>query len=60
LIEKRHGKYLNQAFNLREKSDYQVIATIDEAEIEELLNHAEDFINEIERIIEGLNSNRSQ
>ncbi len=54
LIEKRYGKYLNQAFNLREKSDYQIIATIDKAEIEGLVNQAEDFINEIERIIKEI------
>jgi len=51
LTERKYGKYLNQAFNLRQKSDYQVIIEINETEIDELLKNAEEFIDEIEGII---------
>ncbi len=60
LIHRRYGKYLNQAFNLREKSDYQVILSIDEDEIENLLEHAEDFINEIENIVKKLEAEKKE
>jgi uncharacterized protein (UPF0332 family) len=51
LMEKQYGRLLNQAFNLRDKSDYQVTAVIDEGEVREIVGKLEYFIDEVERLI---------
>lgn len=55
LMDKGYAKYLNQAYNLREKSDYQIIIEINEREIRILYQNATDFLKEIRRILQKSN-----
>jgi len=50
-IEKSFGKTYNKLFNLRQDGDYEDWFDIDEQDIKPLLEPAEEFIAEMERLI---------
>lgn len=44
------ARFLSKTFKLREDSDYDVLAFLDESDVADSLKHAEKFIEEIKRI----------
>lgn len=44
-IESKYHKYLIEAFDLRQESDYQPTADISETQAAKLLEHAKEFVN---------------
>ena len=54
LFEKTHARYLDIAFNLRNKSDYQDFLSPDAEQVQELLTAAESFLVEAERLVQQL------
>ncbi len=51
LVDKEFGKNLRRAYDMRQKSDYDVLATITEEDAENLVKNAEEFIEEMKRLI---------
>jgi uncharacterized protein (UPF0332 family) len=54
LFAREWARYLDIAFNLRNRSDYQDFITPDVVQVEELLEAAESFITEAERLSQQL------
>jgi len=54
LFAREWARYLDIAFNLRNRSDYQDFIAPDVVQIEELLEAAESFITEAERLSQQL------
>lgn len=54
LFAKTHARYLDIAFNLRNKSDYQGFLAPDAERVQELLTAAESFLVEAERLVQQL------
>jgi uncharacterized protein (UPF0332 family) len=52
LFAKPYARYLDIAFNLRNRSDYQDFLTPDAERVEELLTAAEAFLVEAERLVQ--------
>ena len=53
LLDPRFAKSLHRAYRLREKSDYSPAFKIKEAEIKKLINEAEEFVEEIKKLVRG-------
>ncbi|OQX52660.1 MAG: hypothetical protein B5M53_08040 [Candidatus Cloacimonas sp. 4484_209] len=51
LVDKELGKNLQRAYDMRQKSDYDFFAIITEEDAEKIVKNAEEFINEIKRIM---------
>ena len=52
LVDKKFWKYFNRAYNLRQTSDYDSSESIVmEEESEETVKNAEEFVNEMKRIV---------
>jgi hypothetical protein len=55
LIDRKYGKYLSKAFELRTLSDYDVFYfPKKKEEVEEIIEHAEEFLNTIKKAFEGM------
>jgi uncharacterized protein (UPF0332 family) len=52
IIEKKFGKILHEAEELREEADYSLFRDITEKETQEILNNAEEFILEVKKFLE--------
>lgn len=51
LIDERFAKLLAKTFSLREKADYEPFFSVNEEEVELLIEEAEMFINEIKSLL---------
>lgn len=51
LIDERFAKLLAKTFSLREKADYEPFFSVNEEEVESLIEEAEMFINEIKSLL---------
>jgi len=49
IIEEEIGK--SRAFDLRQKSDYEIQAEFEVEDVKELIKESEEFVNEIKRIL---------
>lgn len=54
LIDKKYAKSLSGAYNLRDKSDYKIMELIKDEKVAEAVKEAEDFVAEIQRVIEKI------
>jgi len=54
LINKELGKFYNRMFEFRQKSDYEEFSEFERNDVERWLKQAEEFIEEIEKIIDTL------
>lgn len=50
-IEKRYAKDLQDAFDIRQQTDYQIYAKIGEAEVREMVTKAAGFIAQVKNLI---------
>jgi len=53
LVDRRFGRYLSKAYELRLESDYDFYSVITEEDAEKLVENAEEFIEEMKRVIRG-------
>jgi uncharacterized protein (UPF0332 family) len=60
LFAREWARYLDIAFNLRNRSDYQDFIAPDVVQVEELLEAAEPFITEAERLSQQLLSQQNE
>ena len=51
LVPKDFGKILHKAFNLRQKSDYEVDADFEPADVDKLIEQADNFISTIKKTL---------
>ena len=51
LIEKKFGRVLRKAFEMRESSDYKISVVFEREEVEELLKEAKDFLKMAEKFV---------
>jgi len=51
IIDKEYGKILSHAFDMRQKSDYEIEAEFDINEVRNVLDKAEIFIKKIKEIL---------
>ncbi len=56
LIDKEFSRWLHEAFDLRQRSDYREMFHISEERTTTVLQHAQAFVAELERKIQVLNS----
>jgi len=54
LVSKELGKFYNRMFEFRQKSDYEEFSEFKKRDVERWLKQAENFIEEIEKIINNL------
>ena len=50
-MDKRFSKDLQDAFDLRQQTDYQIHVNIGEAEVRDTVERAKDFVAEVKRVI---------
>jgi len=50
-LDKRLATDLRQAYNLRQKSDYEVYAEVGEEQVKEVVENAEAFVREVKRLL---------
>jgi uncharacterized protein (UPF0332 family) len=50
-IERKYGKYIQDAFEMRMKGDYEVLANFSENEVQELFEKMQATLCEIERLL---------
>ena len=53
LIEKKFGRVLRKAFEMRESSDYKISVVFEREEVEELLKEAKDFLKMAEEFVKS-------
>lgn len=53
IFDKSYGKVINNAFEIRQKSDYEDFYIIDKVKTEELLKNAEKFLSDIEKYLQS-------
>jgi len=51
LMDKKFGKYLRKAFEMRESSDYEIGIIFGEEEVNTLIKNAEEFLKEARKFI---------
>ncbi|MBS7250381.1 MAG: HEPN domain-containing protein [Candidatus Freyarchaeota archaeon] len=51
IIDKEFADILRKAFDLRQKSDYEIYAQFKKENVEEIINNAEKFISKIKEIL---------
>jgi len=56
LVDKKYGRILSKLREARESSDYSLYTFFEKEEVLSLLNDAEAFIKEMERLINSMNS----
>jgi len=53
IVSKESSKKYHEAFDTRLEGDYEDFASVDEKEAAKILKDAEDFLNEIEKVVEN-------
>ena len=51
-MDKKFGKYLRKAFEMRESSDYEIGIIFGEEEVSTLIKNAEEFLKKAQEFIE--------
>lgn len=51
ILDRKYSSILQNAFEVRQESDYEDFYVISKAELEEQLNHAKQFVAEVERYL---------
>ena len=59
LLEKKCGRYLSEAFEMRQASTYDIYASFGEEGVHEIVDKAEEFVKKIKEILKDLPTPRS-
>ena len=49
-FSRQAGRFLREAFDLRQKCDYREFVEIESVQVKEMISHAEEFINEAKQV----------
>ncbi|MDI6734978.1 MAG: HEPN domain-containing protein [bacterium] len=52
IMNKRYAKSLSAAYNMRDKSDYKIMEIIKDEKVDEVIKESEEFVFEIQKVIE--------
>jgi len=55
LLEKEYGRYLSEAFEMRQTSTYDIYASFGEEDVSDIVNRAEEFVERARKMLEEHN-----